>query len=159
MMHYPIQRYYRDARITSIYEGTTQLQVVAAIRYVTNGSYLAQMREFEQAPLAEALKPIQARAKQMADKFEEAVARVKEAGDSAFHDLCARHLVEMAADVIMLHLLLHNANADEALFGKSVRVYANFVEAEIARHHTFVMNLTPADVAFYQAETAVAAAE
>ena len=95
----------------------------------------------------------------MADKFEEAVARVKEAGDSAFHDLCARHLVEMAADVIMLHLLLHNANADEALFGKSVRVYANFVEAEIARHHTFVMNLTPADVAFYQAETAGAAAE
>ena len=45
MMDYPIQRYYRDARITSIYEGTTQLQVVAAIRYVTNGSYLQQMRE------------------------------------------------------------------------------------------------------------------
>ncbi len=39
MMEYACQRIYRDARITTIYEGTTQLQTVAAIRYVTNGSY------------------------------------------------------------------------------------------------------------------------
>ncbi len=149
MMEYPIQRYYRDARITSIYEGTTQLQVVAAIRYVTNGSYLAQMREFEEAVVSDEFKAIQARAKAMADKFEEATNRVKEAADSAFHDLCARHLMEMAASVIMLHLLLHNANENAELFGKSVRVYANFVEAEIAKHYTFVMNLSPEDVATY----------
>ena len=149
MMEYPIQRYYRDARITSIYEGTTQLQVVAAIRYVTNGSYLAQMREFEEAVVSDEFKAIQVRAKAMADKFEEATNRVKEAADPAFHDLCARHLMEMAASVIMLHLLLHNANENAELFGKSVRVYANFVEAEIAKHHTFVMNLSPEDVATY----------
>lgn len=145
MMDYPIQRYYRDARITSIYEGTTQLQVVAAIRYVTNGSYLAQAREFEQAEVSEAMKPLVARAKAMADKLEEATARVKEAGDAAFHDICARHLVEMAADVIMLHLLIHNATANAELFEKSARVYANFSEAEVAKHHTFVMNLRPED--------------
>ena len=149
MMDYPIQRYYRDARITSIYEGTTQLQVVAAIRYVTNGSYLAQAREFEQAEVSEAMKPLVARAKAMADKLEEATARVKEAGDAAFHDICARHLVEMAADVIMLHLLIHNATANAELFEKSTRVYANFSEAEVAKHHTFVMNLRPEDLADY----------
>lgn len=149
MMDYPIQRYYRDARITSIYEGTTQLQVVAAIRYVTNGSYLAQAREFEQAEVSEAMKPLMARAKAMADKLEEATARVKEAGDAAFHDICARHLVEMAADVIMLHLLIHNATANAELFEKSARVYANFSEAEVAKHHTFVMNLRPEDLADY----------
>lgn len=149
MMDYPIQRYYRDARITSIYEGTTQLQVVAAIRYVTNGSYLAQAREFEQAEVSEAMKPLVARAKAMADKLEEATARVKEAGDAAFHDICARHLVEMAADVIMLHLLIHNATANAELFEKSARVYANFSEAEVAKHHTFVMNLRPEDLAEY----------
>ena len=149
MMDYPIQRYYRDARITSIYEGTTQLQVVAAIRYVTNGSYLAQAREFEQAEVSEAMKPLVARAKAMADKLEEATARVKEAGDAAFHDICARHLVEMAADVIMLHLLIHNATANAELFEKSARVYANFSEAEMAKHHTFVMNLRPEDLADY----------
>ncbi len=145
MMDYPIQRYYRDARITNIYEGTTQLQVVAAIRYVTNGSYLAQMREFEQQEVSEAMKPLQARAKVMADKFEEAVARVKEAGDATYHDLCARHLVEMAADVIMLHLITYNATQAPEMFEKSARVYANLVDAEIAKHHTFVMNLSPAD--------------
>ena len=149
MMDYPIQRYYRDARITSIYEGTTQLQVVAAIRYVTNGSYLAQAREFEQAEVSEAMKPLVARAKAMADKLEEATARVKEAGDAAFHDICARHLVEMAADVIMLHLLIHNATANAELFEKSARVYANFSEAEVAKHHTFVMNLRPENLADY----------
>lgn len=149
MMDYPIQRYYRDARITSIYEGTTQLQVVAAIRYVTNGSYLAQAREFEQAEVSEAMKLLVARAKAMADKLEEATARVKEAGDAAFHDICARHLVEMAADVIMLHLLIHNATANAELFEKSARVYANFSEAEVAKHHTFVMNLRPEDLADY----------
>lgn len=149
MMDYPIQRYYRDARITSIYEGTTQLQVVAAIRYVTNGSYLAQAREFEQAEVSEAMKPLVARAKAMADKLEEATTRVKEAGDAAFHDICARHLVEMAADVIMLHLLIHNATANAELFEKSARVYANFSEAEVAKHHTFVMNLRPEDLTDY----------
>lgn len=149
MMDYPIQRYYRDARITSIYEGTTQLQVVAAIRYVTNGSYLAQAREFEQAEVSETMKPLVARAKAMADKLEEATARVKEAGDAAFHDICARHLVEMAADVIMLHLLIHNATANAELFEKSARVYANFSEAEVAKHHTFVINLRPEDLADY----------
>ena len=149
MMDYPIQRYYRDARITSIYEGTTQLQVVAAIRYVTNGSYLAQAREFEQAEVSEAMKPLVARAKAMANKLEEATAHVKEAGDAAFHDICARHLVEMAADVIMLHLLIHNATANAELFEKSARVYANFSEAEVAKHHTFVMNLRPEDLADY----------
>ena len=53
MKDYACERIYRDARITSIYEGTTQLQVVAAIRYVTTKTYLARMREFE----AEAVKP------------------------------------------------------------------------------------------------------
>lgn len=149
MMDYPIQRFYRDARITSIYEGTTQLQVVAAIRYVTNGSYLAQMRQFEQAEVSEDLRPLQALAHELADKFEEAVARVKEAGDQEYHDLCARHLVEMAADVIMLHLLLHNATFSRELFGKSAFVYARYVRAEVAKHHDFVMHLDVADVADY----------
>ena len=149
MLDYPIQRYYRDARITSIYEGTTQLQVVAAIRYVTNGAYLQLMREYEQQAVPDDLKPLQQRAKAMADKFEEAVAHVKEAADQSLHDLCARHLVEMAAETIMLHLLQYNATQRPDLFSKSVRVYANLAEADVAKHHTFVMQLTPDSVQHY----------
>ncbi len=152
MLDYPIQRYYRDARITSIYEGTTQLQVVAAIRYVTNGTYLAQMREMEANAVSEALKPLQAQAKALADRYEEAVEKVKATEDATFHDLCARHLVEMAADVIMLHLLLYNATADAALFETSAKVYARHAAMEVAKHHAFVMGLQPADLADYVVE-------
>lgn len=159
MMDYALQRYYRDARITSIYEGTTQLQVVAAIRYVTNGSYLAQCREFEVAQLSTELQPLQAIAKSMADRLEEATARVKEVDDKEFHDICARHLVEMAADTIMLHLLLHNANERPDLFGKSAHVYANYVAAEVAKHHSFIMNLTPEQLDFYRQVAPVNEAE
>lgn len=146
MMDYPIQRYARDARITSIYEGTTQLQVVAAIRFVTNGSYLAQMREHEQATVAENLQGLQAQAKAMADRFEEAVNYVKEVGNQEFQDICARHLVEMAADTLMLHYLLYNATQSPELFEKSARVYGHFVNADVAKHHAFVMNLKPEDL-------------
>ncbi len=150
MMDYPIQRYARDARITNIYEGTTQLQVVAAIRYVTNGSYLAQMREFETAQVSEAMQPLQARAKAMADKFAEAVEHVKAAENQEMHDICARHLVEMAADVIMLHLLMYNATANPEMFERSARVYANFVEAEIAKHHAWVFHFDADQLADYR---------
>lgn len=150
MMDYPIQRYARDARITNIYEGTTQLQVVAAIRYVTNGSYLAQMREFEQAEASPAMRPLRERAKAMADKFEEATAYVKEAKDQELHDICARHLMEMAADVIMLHLIVRNASVAPELFEKSARVYANFAEAEVAKHHAWVRNMSAEQLSDYR---------
>ncbi|MFC2650848.1 Acyl-CoA dehydrogenase C-terminal domain-containing protein [Alloprevotella tannerae] len=150
MLDYPIQRFYRDARITSIYEGTTQLQVVAAIRYVTNGSYLKQMRDFEQAEVSEALRPIQERARAMADTFAAAVDHVKAMESQEALDFCARHLVEIAANVIMLHLLLHNATEAPELFDNSVRVYANFVEAEIAKHNTFILNTTVEQLEAYR---------
>ena len=150
MMEYFCQQIYRDARITSIYEGTTQLQVVAAIRYVTNGSYLAQMREFEQLEVSPEFASLQTIARDMADKYEVATLYVKNATDADFHDLCARHLVEMAASTIMLHLLLQNATRNAEMFGKSAKVYANYVAAEVAKHHQWVMNLKPEDMANYQ---------
>lgn len=150
MMEYACQRYYRDARITSIYEGTTQLQVVAGIRYVTNGSYLAQCREYEAQEVSEAVKPLQQRSVLMADKLEEATAHAKEAGNQDFLDLCARHLYEMAALCIMSHLIQYNATQQPELFGKSARVFMNYAEAEVEKHHKFVLNLGPADVEDYR---------
>ena len=143
MMDYPIQRYARDARITSIYEGTTQLQVVAAIRFVMNGAYFAHLRELGLQDVSSEMKPLQECARQMTERFAEAVNRVKEIGMPDFQDLCARHLVEMAADTIMLHLLTFNATHAPELFAKSAHVYALFAESEVAKHHNFVMNLTP----------------
>ena len=109
MLEYACQRIYRDARITSIYEGTTQLQTVAAIRYVTNGSYLAALRDYEQVECSEEMKPLMERIKAMTDKFEACTNLVKEAGDQELHDLIARRLYEMAADCVMSHLIIQDA--------------------------------------------------
>ena len=49
MKDFPIERIYRDARITTIYEGTSQLQVVAAIKGVTTGVFLNQMNAYSHA--------------------------------------------------------------------------------------------------------------
>ena len=70
MLEYPCQRIYRDARITSIYEGTTQLQTVAAIRYVTSGFYLQIMRDFEAVACAPELNGMMETIKAMTAKYE-----------------------------------------------------------------------------------------
>lgn len=149
MLEYACQRLYRDARITSIYEGTTQLQVVAAIRYITNGTYLKTIREMEAAEVPEEYKGIKARIHAMADALEAAVAKVNEAGSQDYHDLVGRSLYEITADVIMSQLLLRDAVAAPELFAKSLRVYVNLAEAEVAKHSSIVANTEPADVALY----------
>lgn len=142
MLEYACQRIYRDARITSIYEGTTQLQTVAAIRYVTNGFYSSVIEDYAQMPVAAELEGIKSRVAAMAEKFNASVAKVKEAENQELHDLCARHLYEMAADVIMCHLLMQNASKAPKIFMHSLEVYANHAEAEVAKHATLVERMT-----------------
>lgn len=142
MLEYACQRIYRDARITSIYEGTTQLQTVAAIRYVTNGFYSSVIEDYAQMPVAAELEGIKSRVAAMAEKFNASVAKVKEAENQELHDLCARHLYEMAADVIMCQLLMQNASKAPEIFAHSLEVYANHAEAEVAKHATLVERMT-----------------
>ena len=144
MLEYACQRIYRDARITSIYEGTTQSQTVAAIRYVTNGFYASVIEEYAAQPVAPSLEPLKAIVGEMAAKFNACTAAVKAAENQELHDICARHLYEMAADVIMSYLLLQNATRDEALFGRSAQVYIHLVEAEVEKHNLWIsrMNTT-----------------
>ncbi len=144
MLEYACQRIYRDARITSIYEGTTQLQTVAAIRYVTNGFYASVIEEYAAQPVAPSLEPLKTIVGEMAAKFNACTAAVKAAENQELHDICARHLYEMAADVIMSYLLLQNATRDEALFGRSAQVYIHLVEAEVEKHNLWTsrMNTT-----------------
>lgn len=150
MLEYACQRIYRDARITSIYEGTTQLQTVAAIRYVTNGQYAGVIQQLEQQVISPENEPLMNRIKEMASKFNACTMAVKEAGSDEMHDLCARHLYEMAADVIMSLLLLRNATQAPDLFQKSLEVYVNLAESEVEKHFTFVRKMTPERAASYR---------
>lgn len=150
MLEYACQRIYRDARITSIYEGTTQLQTVAAIRYVTNGSYLATIREFETIPSSPEMDPLKIRLVEMANKLEACMNKVKEAQNQELLDFVARRLMEMAADCIMAHLLVQDATKAPELFAKSAVVYLNYVEAEVEKHSSFILNFNADELASYR---------
>ncbi len=138
MLEYACQRIYRDARITSIYEGTTQLQVVAAIRYVTTGLYSSVINEFEQIEVKPENQAYMDRIKAMAVKFNADIELVKSAENQDVLDICARHLYEEAANIIMSHLLLQNANKAPELFAKSMNVYINLAESEVEKNHNFI---------------------
>ena len=131
IMEYKSQRLYRDARIFSIYEGTTQLQVVAAIRYITNGTYLGIIKEMLENEVAEELKPLQERVKKMVELYEQAVNYAKELGDQEAHDFLARRLYDMTGDILMSLLILDDATRAPQLFTKSANVYVRMAEEEV----------------------------
>ncbi len=141
MKDYACERIYRDARITSIYEGTTQLQVVAAIRHVTTGSYIAMIRDYEAQEIAPELTSLHTRLIAMTHAFEKTVEDVKAMGDNEFIDFHARRMVEMAGHIIMGYLLLHDASRCED-FRKSAEVYINFGEAAVQGHARFIEGFT-----------------
>ncbi|MGL5273821.1 MAG: acyl-CoA dehydrogenase family protein [Phocaeicola sp.] len=150
MMEYACQRIYRDARITSIYEGTTQLQTVAAIRYVTNGTYVNVLRGYENIPCSESLQSLLDRVKSMTAKFDACTNAVKETQDQELLDFVARRLMEMAAVNIMSHLLIQDATSAPELFEKSANVYVNYAEAEVEKHFNFIRKFKAEELANYR---------
>ena len=150
MLEYACQRIYRDARITSIYEGTTQLQTVAAIRYVTNGSYAATLRDYELIPCSEGMQPLLDRVKEMTNKLEACTNAVKESGDQELLDFVARRLYEMAAVCVMSHLLIQDATKAPELFAKSALVYVNYAESEIEKHFNFIRKFKAEELESYR---------
>ena len=150
MKDYACERIYRDARITSIYEGTTQLQVVAAIRHVTTGTYLGRIKEYENESYAESLLPLKNKLVEMTAKFEQAVEKVTATKDTEYVDFQARRLVEMAGHIVMGYLLISDATRNSE-FEASAANYIRFGEAEVARHAEFIGKFEPGMVASYKA--------
>ncbi len=149
MKDYACERIYRDARITSIYEGTTQLQVVAAIRHVTTGTYKTLIENYAAREVKPELQAVKDRLVKMTQMYVTAVEKVTTTNDSAYSDFMARRLVEMAGDIVMCYLLLDDANRNDS-FTASLHVYANLVEAEICKHADFIAKVTPAEMEYYK---------
>ena len=149
MRDYACERIYRDARITSIYEGTTQLQVVAAIRHVTTGTYLNQIKEYAAREYSEAVAPMRAKLEAMTALYEETFAKVQAVENPDYITFHARRLVEMLGHIIMGYLLIGDASNEPDLFMDSAKVYVNMGEAEVARHARFIGNFNPADQVAY----------
>jgi 3-(methylthio)propanoyl-CoA dehydrogenase len=151
MKDYPVERIYRDARITSIYEGTTQLQVVAAIRGVTTGGYLARIKEYEAEPLKPELEGYRRVLVGMTDEYEAAVKKVTELNNNEFIDFHARRMVEMAGHIIMSYLLLLDCNRDHS-YWKTFEIFMKYGAAQNAGHAQFIKHSSPNDIGKFKIE-------
>ena len=144
MKEYPVERIYRDARITTIYEGTSQLQTVAAIRYVTTGAYLAKIREYEQIEVDPRFAAQKAKLVAMTEQFEQACAFVT-SKDASYIDFHARRLVEMAAHIIMSYLLIFDAAKSDD-FVASARIYTAKAVAWNMERYQYIADFCPEDI-------------
>lgn len=151
IMEYKCQRLFRDARIFSIYEGTTQLQVVAAIRYITNGTYLSIIKEMLENEVSDDLKSLKERVAKLVDLYEAAINKVKEANDQAVHDFLARRLYNMTGDIVMSLLILDDATKAPEMFQKSANVYVRMAEEEVLGHSAYIQNFKAEDLESFKA--------
>src|SRR5690554_655430 len=149
MKDYPIERIYRDARITTIYEGTTQLQVVAAIRGVTTHGYLNRIREFEAMPLKPELHSFRRILIGMTEEYEKTVQQVIQVKDNEYLDFHARRLVEMAAHIIMGYLLLLDTERNDG-FRISTENYIRMGRAENRARAEYISNFSIDDLGFFK---------
>ena len=150
MKDYPIERLVRDARITNIYEGTSQLQVVAAIRGVTTGQFLKQIREeYEQAPIRPEQEYVREILKGMTGAFEAAVTKVTAVGETEYVDFHARRLVEMAGYIILGYLLLLDSQRCDR-FAKSAEIFVKYGQSKVAGYAAFINDFELKDLGMYK---------
>jgi alkylation response protein AidB-like acyl-CoA dehydrogenase len=149
MKDYTCERLYRDVRITNIYEGTTQLQVVAAIRHVTTGTYLNQIREYEALEYKPELEDLVKKLKGMTAKYEEMTALVTESKDQEYLDFHARRLVESAAHCILGYLLLQDTCKDDS-FRRSAEVYISYGQSEVNKMYSYIKEFDREDLGYFK---------
>jgi len=114
MKDYPLERLYRDARITTIYEGTSQMQVVAVVRGVTSGTAEKRFAEMAEHDPPRGFKGLAGRLARLRAKLAKTVAYLKQDQSADYLDLMARPLVDVAIDVYLSYLWLEMARHSKA---------------------------------------------
>lgn len=152
IMEYKCQRLYRDARIFSIYEGTTQLQVVAAVRYITNGTYLNIMREMLEENVCECMGALKTRVAKLIDLYEECLEKIKANECQDVQDFLARRLYNMTASIIESLLLIQDASKAPELFKKSAHVFVRMTEEEVVGAAAYIKAFEAEDLEHFKAE-------
>lgn len=150
IMEYKCQRLYRDARIFSIYEGTTQLQVVAANRYVMNGTYLGIMREMLAEPVSKDMQPLSKRIEKMVEEYESSINKVKEMESQDAQDLLARRLYDITAEIIMALLIIADSSKAPELFAKSAHIFVQMAEENITGKIAYINNFKVTDLVNFE---------
>ncbi len=113
MKDYPLERHLRDARITTIYEGTSQLQVMAAVAGVISGTCKTLLEEMLQKDWPEDIAPLVERVREGISLMDEATEFVKSQPAKSFRDLHARRLVDIGVYLIVAALFCEHATDRE----------------------------------------------
>ena len=154
-MEYKSQRLFRDARIFSIYEGTTQLQVVAAIRYITNGTMLNNIKDMlANLEVSDSLKNLKTRVEKLIPVYEEALNNVKALDNQDAQDFLARRLYDMTAELVMSLLILRDATKAPELFEKSANVYVRMTEEDVYGKSAYIKAFQVEDLEQFKAAEA-----
>ena len=144
MRDFAVERHSRDARITNIYEGTTQLQVVAAIGGVLGGTLASRLDEYDGEDFG-ATPELLERVREARAHLADATARMRELDDARFRDFHARRLVDMAIDVSCGYLLLRTAQDDAGRL-LAARYFADGMTARVAAAAQHVATSRPSDL-------------
>ncbi|MDX5585040.1 MAG: acyl-CoA dehydrogenase family protein [Aureibaculum sp.] len=148
MKDFPIERLYRDARITSIYEGTTQLQAVAAIKGVTTSVFLDQIRKYD-LEIFDENKHFKKELQAMTASYEQISLKVIEMDSSEQLDFHSRRLVEMAGNIIMGYLLVLNSQRDQNFY-RSAKLFINLARSENREKYDYIKNFEVEDLELYK---------
>ena len=152
MKDYACERLYRDARIMNIYEGTTQLQVVAAINHVTKGTYLEQIMRYEENTPTEATKAMFDKLVALREVYTKAVERVESIDKecAGYKDFHARRLVEIAGYIIMSHILLRQAGENEEYVAPA-KIFVKYASKKIVEASSYIEQSEASDVELFRA--------
>ena len=148
MKDFPIERIYRDARITSIYEGTTQLQAVAAIKGVTTGVFLGKIKQYDEEVLAEN-RMLQEKLRAMTSDYEAISQKVIDTDHSDYLDFHSRRLVEMAGNIIMGYLLIIDSQRDEK-YKRSAKLFIDLAGSENHEKYNYIDNFDLESLEMYK---------
>jgi 3-(methylthio)propanoyl-CoA dehydrogenase len=154
MKDFPIERIYRDARITSIYEGTSQLQVVAAIRGVTTGVYLNQIREYETIKIDPELEFLRRLLMSMTEEYVETVKKVTDVGDNEYLDFHARRLVEMAGNILIGYILIMDTMRSQD-YRQTAEIFIKSGYAENKQKAEYIKHSELKDLGLFQQQGSV----
>ncbi|MGA2266537.1 MAG: acyl-CoA dehydrogenase family protein [Phycisphaerae bacterium] len=111
MKDYPVERHLRDSRITTIYEGTSQLQVIAAVAGMTSGTCQTLIEELISREWPAEVAPMVEQIRGGLGLLEQAVAYIKAKGGTAYRDLYARKLVDIGIFLVIAALFCDYATA------------------------------------------------
>ncbi len=150
MKDFPVERLFRDARITNIYEGTSQLQVIAAIRGVSNGGFLKKIKEYEEHQVKPEFQVLKSSLIEMTHRFEKIMDFLKEKNNPEITDFHARRLVEIVGNIILGYLLLFDAERN-ITYEKSARVFIHFANAQNQEKESHIYQFSENEWAAYQA--------